>query len=259
MADPINVTTDGPVARITLNRPDVHNAFDEESIHALTGAFTALGQEPAIRAIVLTGEGRSFCAGADLNWMKHVARYSLEENVADARHLQQMLAAMANCPKPTIARVHGIARGGGTGLVAACDIAIAAESVQFAFSEVRLGLVPAVIAPFVLEKIGPGAARALFVSGAAFPAAEAHRLGLIQQVVPDAELDAAVDRTLEEVLAAGPQAVAMLKRLLRRIEDKTPAEVAEDTVAALAAARVSPEGQEGIRAFLEKRRPNWTR
>jgi len=135
----------------------------------------------------------------------------------------------------------------------------AAESVQFAFSEVRLGLVPAVIAPFVLEKIGPGAARALFVSGAAFPAAEAHRLGLIQQVVPDAELDAAVDRTLEDVLAAGPQAVAMLKRLLRRIEDKTPAEVAEDTVAALAAARVSPEGQEGIRAFLEKRRPNWTR
>jgi Enoyl-CoA hydratase/carnithine racemase len=257
MAESITVAIEGPVARVTLNRPEVHNAFDEATVRELTSAFTHLGEDPDVRVIVLAGAGKSFSAGADLNWMQKVSRYTLEENREDARHLEQMLAAMAKCPKVTIARVQGIACGGGAGLVAACDIAIASEDTQFAFTEVRLGLVPAIIAPYVLEKVGPGAARALFVSGARFPATEAHRLGLIQQVVPESELDAAVERVVADTLTVAPQAVAMIKRLLKRIEDKTPAEVAEDTVTTIAAARVSPEGQEGIRAFLEKRKPAW--
>ncbi|HZT42496.1 MAG TPA: enoyl-CoA hydratase/isomerase family protein [Chthonomonadaceae bacterium] len=246
------------VVTITLNRPDLHNALDEILIEELTGVFTQSGSDPGVRAIVLKGAGPSFCAGGDLNWMTRVAQYSHAENLADARELQQLFNAIAECPKVTIAQVHGAAMGGGVGLVAVCDIAIAAADTKFAFSEVRIGLAPAVIAPYVIEKIGYGAARALFVTGERFGADEALRIGLVQQVVPADELEAAVQRKAESVLQTGPEAVAAAKRLLRDIEGKTPPEAAEATVACIAALRASPEGQEGIRAFLEKRKPDFS-
>lgn len=245
------------LATITLNRPGLHNAFDEVLIAELTNAFTHLGENPAVRAIVLAGAGKSFCAGADLAYMGKMATYSHAENLADARAIQRMFAAIAECPKVTIARVHGAAIGGGAGLVAVCDLAISTPEAQFALSEVRLGLVPAVIAPYVVEKIGMGAARALFVTGERFGAEEALRLGLVQQVVPADELDAAIARKIALIRQAGPEAIATAKRLLRDIAGKSPNEAADLTVECIAALRVSPEGQEGIRAFLEKRKPRF--
>lgn len=244
-----------PVATVTLDRPDVHNAFDETLIAELTSAFQELGEEPSVRVVVLAGAGKSFCAGADLEYMGRVARYSREENVADARTIERMMAAIAECPSATIARVHGAAIGGGVGLVAACDISIASEDARFGLSEVRIGLVPAVIGPYVLQKIGMGACRALFVSGERIDAAEARRIGLLNLVVPPAELDAAIDRQIELIFQSGPKAVAAAKRLLREIEGKAPAEAAETTIACIADLRAGSEGQEGIRAFLEKRTP----
>ena len=253
----LKIQIDAAVAEVTLNRPEVHNAFDEVLIAEMTDCFGALSGEAAVRAIVLQGAGASFCAGADLGWMGRMAGYSQEENLADAQGLQRMFAAIATCPKVTIARVHGAAIGGGAGLVAVCDIAIAAEEAKFALSEVRLGLVPAVIGPYVLEKIGMGAARALFVTGERFSATEALRLGLVQQMTSASELDAAVQRKVELVRQAGPEAIATAKRLLREIAGRTPDEAADTTAACIAALRVSPEGQEGIRAFLEKRKPTF--
>jgi len=253
--DVLQIEREGPVARVTLHRPEIHNAFDERLIAVLTDAYRTLGADATVRVVVLAGAGKSFCAGADLAWMGRMVGYSYEENIADARTLQQMIAAIADCPKVTVARVHGAALGGGAGLVAACDIAVAAESATFAFSEVRLGLIPAVIAPYVLQKLTPGAARALFVTGRRISAVEALRVGLIQEISPDTDLDTAVARTIEEALAASPAAVARAKALLRQIVGLPPAEAAEITVAGIAEARVSEEGQEGIRAFLERRKP----
>lgn len=247
------------VATVTLNRPDVHNAFDDALIAALTDSFTQIGRDASVRVIVLKGAGVSFCAGGDLTWMARMAGYSHAENLEDARGLQRMFAAIADCPKVTIAQVHGAAMGGGAGLVAACDIAIAATEAKFAFSEVRLGLAPAVIAPYVLQKVTPGAARALFVTGERFSAEEALRIGLVQQVTPAGELAAAVQRKVEQVLPAGPEAIAAVKRLLRSLAGRTPVEAAEATVECLAALRVGQEGQEGIHAFLEKRKPGFAR
>jgi enoyl-CoA hydratase/carnithine racemase len=249
------INQSGAVAEVTLNRPDVHNAFDDALIAETTDCFTRLSGEEAVRVIVLKGAGASFCAGADLAWMGRMAGYTHQENLEDARALQRMFAAIAHAPQATIARVQGAAIGGGVGLVAACDIAIAAEEARFALSEVRLGLIPAVIAPYVLAKIGMGPARALFVTGERIAATEALRLGLIQQVTTAADLDAAIQHKIELLLQAGPQAIATAKQLLRDIAGKTPEEAAETTIACIAALRVSPEGQEGIRAFLEKRRP----
>ena len=245
------------VAYVTLNRPQVHNAFDETLIQEITACFERLSDDTGVRAIVLRGAGESFCAGADLHWMRRMADYSEEENRADAAKLQRMFAAIANCPKPTLARVQGAAIGGGAGLAAVCDIAIASSEAKFALSEVRLGLVPAVIAPYVLQKIGMGAARALFVTGERFSADEALRLGLVQQAVPADELDTALQKKLELILQAGPQAIAVAKCLLNDIAAQTPEQAAETAIACIAALRVSPEGQEGIRAFLEKRKPQW--
>jgi methylglutaconyl-CoA hydratase len=245
------------VATVTLNRPEVHNAFDETVIAELTDAFTRLSETPEVRAIVLRGAGASFCAGADLAYMGKMADYSQAENIADAQAIQQMFAAIARCPKVTVARVQGAAIGGGAGLVAVCDIAIAAEEATFALSEVRLGLVPAIIGPYILEKVGMGAARALFVSGARFGASDALRIGLVQQVAPLADLDAAVQKQTDLIRQAGPEAVRAAKRLLRDIAGKTPEEAAAVTVECIANLRVSPEGQEGIRAFLEKRTPDF--
>lgn len=247
----------GPAVRVTLNRPDVHNAFDETLIAELTDCFARLNDDPAARVIVLAGAGASFCAGADLGWMGRMAGYTRDENRADAQALQRMFAAIAHCSKVTIARVHGAAIGGGAGLAAVCDIAVAAHEATFALSEVRLGLVPAVIAPYVMEKIGAGAARALFLTGERFPAQEALRLGLVQRVVPTDELDATIADTIALARQAGPNAVATAKQLLRDIAGKTPDEAAAITVECIADVRVGREAQEGIRSFLEKRKPSF--
>lgn len=251
------VETQNAVAAVTLNRPEVHNAFDEVLIAELTNAFTQLSGDSAVRAVVLKGAGPSFCAGADLAYMGKMAGYSQEENFADAQALQRMFAAIAHCPKATIARVHGAAIGGGAGLVAVCDLAVASEEAKFALSEVRLGLIPAVIGPYVLQKIGMGAARALMVTGERITAEEARRIGLALQVAPAAGLDAAIEQQLARIRQAGPEAIATAKRLLRAIAGKTPDEAADITAESIAALRVSPEGQEGIRAFLEKRKPGF--
>ncbi len=247
----------GPVASITLNRPDVHNAFDESFIAELTACFTTLSNNDAVRAIVITGAGDSFCAGADIAWMKRMAAFSRRENLDDARRLQQMLIAIYESPKATIARVNGAAIGGGAGLAAACDLAISSDTAAFAFSEVRLGIAPAVIAPYVLQKIGVGAARAKFVTGERFSAQEALRIGLVDRVVPQSELDEAVSQVTDSILRCGPAAIAATKLLLRQIAGKAPAECGQTTVEVIADLRTSDEGQEGIRAFLEKRKPNF--
>ncbi len=245
---PANLRTerDGDVLRITLARPDRRNAFDAGLIAELAEAFVAVGRA---RAVVLAGDGPSFSAGADVEWLRSSADLSYEENVADANALRAMLEAIDGCPAPVVARVHGYALGGGAGLVAAADLAIAAPDTVFAFSEVKLGLIPAVISPFALGRIGPGAARRWFVTGERYGADVALRIGLVSEVAED--LDATVERVVGELLAAGPQAVRWAKRLVRERPDG-PA-----TARWIAERRTSEEGQEGLRAFLEKRRAAW--
>ena len=250
----LEVAMAGPIARIALNRPEIHNAFNEHVITELTKVVANLGSTSSLEAIVLTGNGKSFCAGADLEWMGKMVGYSHAENLADARALQTLFETIAQCPKVVIAAVNGAAMGGGAGLVAACDFAIASDKASFAFSEVKLGIIPAVISPFVVEKIGLGAARAYFTTGRRFDAATALRLGLVQEVVPLEDLDAAVNSVLSDACSAGPRAIAASKALLRELASGTA-----DTVESIANIRVSPEGQEGIRAFLEKRKPLWKR
>src|SRR5438309_1971555 len=204
-----------PVARVTLDRPDTHNAFNDELIPLVTDAFKELGSRNDVRVIVLGGSGKSFCAGADLNWMKRMVQYSHEENIEDARRLAGMYLAIAKCPKPVIARVHGAALGGGAGLVAACDIGIAVESAQFGFTEVKLGIIPGVISPFVISRIGPGRAREFFITGERFPASVALDIGLVQHVVTDeTALDALIDSKIAQILTSAPGAVAAAKELI---------------------------------------------
>jgi methylglutaconyl-CoA hydratase len=242
----LEVERDGSVLRITLARPDRRNAFDAALIAELAEAFVDVGRA---RAVLLAGEGPSFCAGADVDWMRASAGLSFDENVADANALRRMLEAIDACPAPVVARVHGHALGGGAGLVAAADIAIAAPDTVFAFSEVKLGIIPAVISPFVLPKIGAGAARRYFVTGERFDAETALRIGLVSEV--GAELDAAVERILGELLSAGPHAARWAKRLVRERPDGS------ETARWIAERRTSEEGQEGLKAFLEKRQPGW--
>ncbi len=242
----LRIERDGPVLRITLARPDRRNAFDASVIAELAEAFVDPGRA---RAVVLAGDGPSFSAGADVDWMRSSADLSLEENVADANALRKMLESIDGCLAPVVARVQGYALGGGAGLVAAADIAIASRDASFAFSEVKLGIIPAVISPFVLTKIGPGAARRYFVTGERFDAETALRIGLVHEVADD--LDAAVDRVVGELLSAGPQAARWAKRLVRERPD------GPETAQWIAARRTSDEGQEGLRAFLEKRKPSW--
>ena len=234
------------VAYVTLNRPEVHNAFNEVLIAALTETLTQLSTDPTVRVVVISGAGKSFCAGADLDWMRRMAGHSREQNLADAATARTLFETLDSCPKVTIAQIHGAALGGGAGLVAACDLAVAEENTRFAFSEVRLGILPATIAPFVLKKIGMGHARALFVTGRRFSAEEALRFGLIQEIGSHD----AVSAQISEALLASPDAVNRVKRLLRELP-------AADTAAALADARASDEGREGLSAFLEKRKPRW--
>jgi len=244
----LRVERDGSVLRITLARPDRRNAFDAELISELSQAFVDVGRASAV---VLAGEGASFCAGADVEWMRASFGLSLEENVADANAMRQMFEAIDRCPAPVVARVQGHALGGGAGLVAAADIAIADPATLFAFSEVKLGIIPAVISPFALAKIGAGAARRYFVTGERFDAATALRIGLVSEVVE--QVDAAVENVVAELLSAGPHAARWAKRLVRERPDGL------ETARWIAERRASDEGQEGLQAFLEKRTPNWRR
>ena len=243
----LRVEQDGDLLRVTLARPERRNAFDAELIGELTGAFESVGE--AVRAVLLSGEGESFSAGADVDWMRSSVVLSYEENVADARRLRKMLETIDSCPAPVVARVHGHALGGGCGLVACSDIVVAAPDTQFAFSEVKLGIIPAVISPFALAKIGPSAARRYFLTGERFDAETALRIGLVHEVTDD--LDAALDRILGELLSAGPLAARWAKRLVRERPD------GPETARWIAERRTSEEGQEGLRAFLEKRKPSW--
>jgi methylglutaconyl-CoA hydratase len=242
----VQVERDGPVLRVTLARPERRNAFDAELIRELGQAFVDVGKA---RAVVLAGEGASFCAGADVDWMRASVGLAFDENVADANAMRQMFEAIDNCPAPVVARAQGHALGGGAGLVAASDIAISARDTVYAFSEVKLGIIPAVISPFALAKIGAGHARRYFVTGERFDADVALRIGLVSEVADD--LDAAVDRVVGELLSAGPLAARWAKRLVR----ERPA--GPETARWIAERRASDEGQEGLRAFLEKRRASW--
>jgi methylglutaconyl-CoA hydratase len=243
----LRLEQDGDLLRVTLARPDRRNAFDAELIRELTEAFAEIGDD--VRAVLLAGEGKSFCAGADVDWMRSSIELSYEENVADARRLRMMLEAIDACPAPVIARVHGHALGGGCGLVACSDIVVAAPDTVFAFSEVKLGIIPAVISPFALAKIGPSAARRYFVTGEAFDAATALRIGLVHEV--GAELDAAVERIVAQLQSAAPEAARHAKKLVLERPDGL------GTERRIAQRRTSEEGQEGLRAFLEKRDPSW--
>jgi methylglutaconyl-CoA hydratase len=242
----LRIDRDESVLRITLARPDRRNAFDAQLIAELAEAFVDVGR---VNAVLLAGEGASFCAGADVEWMRSSVGLSLEENIADANAMRQMFEAIDACPAPVVARVQGHALGGGAGLVAAADIAIAEPRTLFAFSEVKLGIIPAVISPFALAKIGPGAARRYFVTGERFDAETALRIGLVSEVASD--LDAAVEHVLDELRSAGPRAARWAKRLVR----ERP--VGGDTARWIAERRTSEEGQEGLLAFLEKRNPSW--
>jgi methylglutaconyl-CoA hydratase len=242
----LRVERDGDVLRVTLARPDRHNAFDATLIGELAEAFVDVGRA---RAVVLAGDGKSLSAGADVDWMRSSIDLSADENVADANALRRMLESIDGCPAPVVARVQGYALGGGAGLVAVADIAIAARDAVFAFSEVKLGIIPAVISPFALAKIGPAAARRYFLTGERFDAETALRIGLVHGVADD--VDAAVDSVLEELLSAGPHAVRWAKRLIRERPD------GPETARWIAERRAGDEGQEGLRAFLEKRPPSW--
>ncbi len=258
MSATLQQQTAGGVARIRLHRPELHNAFDAGLIADLTAALAAAGADAAVRAVVLEGAGASFSAGADLNWMRGMARASEAENREDALALARLLRTLDELPKPTIARVHGAAFGGGVGLVAACDIAIGVPEAKFGLTESQLGLLPAVISPYVVAAIGPRQARRYFASAEVFDAAEALRIGLLHQVVPAEELDAFVQRQIDLLLKAGPIAAASAKRLVRDVvtaDDRDALDAANAEL--IARLRVSAEGQEGIAAFLEKRPPAW--
>jgi methylglutaconyl-CoA hydratase len=246
------------VALVALARPDLHNAFDETLIAELTRALQALDADAAVRAVVILGQGRSFCAGADLNWMKRMAGYGRAENLADANALAAMLKTLNLLSKPTIARVHGSVFGGGVGLVACCDIAFAAHDATFSLSETKLGLVPATIGPYVVEAIGARQARRYFLSAERFTAAEAFRIGLVHDLCPLDELDGRINELLGALLLAGPQAQTEAKALIRAVAGRPIDDaVIADTAARIARVRASPQGREGVAAFLEKRVPAW--
>jgi methylglutaconyl-CoA hydratase len=252
---------DGSVEYLTLNRPDVRNAFNEHVIAELTAWAAdarARAERGELRIVVLAGAGKTFCAGADVTWMSKTVTYTEEENLRDATAASRMFAALDELPLPVVGRVHGAALGGGAGLAAVCDIVVAEETAVFGFTEVKLGILPAVISPFALTKIGRSAARELFLTGARFTAARAKDIGLVHTVVPAHELDNAVATYVHELLSAAPQAVAAAKALIRDVIGRTAEDAMPITAATLAKRRVSKEGQDGLRAFLEKRKPSWT-
>ena len=248
----------GGVGRLTLNRPELRNAFDDALIASLTKALRDMQDDEAVRVVVLAGNGPAFCAGADLNWMKRMAGYGFEQNLADASGLAGMLSALDRLPKPTIARVHGPVFAGGTGLVAACDIAVGTPEARMCFSEAKLGLSPATISPHVMRAIGERAARRYFLTAEVFDAQEAYRIGMLSMLVPGAALDSTLENLVGHLLSGGPQAHASIKELIRAVA-LHPADDAlvADTARRIADIRASPEGKEGIASFLEKRKPAW--
>jgi len=251
---------EGPVEYLTLNRPDVRNAFNEDVIAELTAWAGRAGADASsgLRAVVLAGAGKLFCAGADLTWMSKMIGYSEQENLRDALAMSGMFAALNSLPVPLIGRIHGAALGGGCGLAAVCDIVVCDEQAVFGFTETKLGILPAVISPFAIAKIGRSAARELFLTGARFPASRAREIGLVHAVVPAADLDRTVAGYVAEVLTAAPQAIAAAKALIPQVWPRTVEDAMPITAAAIAARRVSAEGQEGMKAFLEKRKPAWS-
>jgi methylglutaconyl-CoA hydratase len=256
----VRVGLSGRVATVTLDRPAVHNAFNAELIAELTAALTSVGNDPEVRVVVLAAEGTSFSAGADLNWMRAMASFGEAENHADALKLAELMRTLAYLPKPTVARVQGSAFGGGVGLIACCDVAIGVPEAKFGLTEVRLGLVPAVISPYVVAAISARHARRWFQSGALFDAAKAAQLGLLHEVVPASGLDSSIEREVEALLKSGPTATLVAKRLVEGIFGRDEAgqrKLDEQTAALISRLRVSLEGQEGLSAFLEKRQPNW--
>jgi methylglutaconyl-CoA hydratase len=254
----LDIRIEGPVARVYLNRPEVRNAFNDGVIDELTAAFQRLGADPSLRAIVLGGHGKAFCAGADLSWMKAMAGYSWEENRADASRLAQMLWTLYSCPLPVVGRLHGDCYAGGMGLAAVCDVLVAVEGMNFCLSEARLGLLPATIGPYVVKALGEQASRRYFVTAERFDAARAHALGFVHEVVAPEALDATVDQIVALLVANGPAAVKACKQLVKDVSAREPdAALREDTARRIADIRASDEGREGVLAFLGKRDPTW--
>jgi methylglutaconyl-CoA hydratase len=254
----LSIERTGGVERVTLNRPDVRNAFNEHVIAELHAWATRAHEDAQLRVVVFAGAGKVFSAGADAGWMAKMAGYSHDDNVRDARAGAEMFLAINTIPAIVIGRIHGAALGGGSGLAAVCDIVVADQDAIFGFTETKLGILPAMISPYVLQKIGASAARDLFLTGRRFDARKAREIGLVHDVVAAADLDAAVDRFVSEALSASPTAVARSKALIQEVLGQSPAEAMGITADAIAAQRVSPEGQEGLKAFLEKRTPAWT-
>lgn len=255
----VEYTVHNAIARVTLNRPEVHNAFNDVMIKELSVVFDEVEKNQDIRVVVLTGKGKSFCAGADLNWMKRVKDYSYDDNLKGSLKLADMFYKIYASPKPTIARVNGTAIGGGTGLVAVCDIAIASVKAKFSFSEVKLGLIPACISPYVMKKCGEGECREFFLTGERLTAERAHAAGLINMVVPPDELDDVVGELVKRLVSSGPEAITKCKELLRNVAQMPFDEAREYTAEVIARLRISDEGQEGMNAFLDKRKPKWSK
>ncbi len=254
----ISTIDDRGVATVTLNKPELHNAFDEHVISQLIQAFSSLNDNSAVRAVILAAKGKSFCAGADLNWMRKMASYSYEENKEDAGQLAKLYRTLFNLNKPTIARVQGAVFGGGVGLVACCDIAIGTRMSKFCLSEVKLGLVPATISPYVVEAIGPRLAKRYFMTAEVFSSRRARRIGLLSETVSEDELDTTIESLVSSLLNNGPHSVASAKALVNKVSYRAiDSELIDQTSELIAKVRVSSEGQEGLSAFLEKRAPNW--
>ncbi|MEW6363612.1 MAG: enoyl-CoA hydratase/isomerase family protein [Acidobacteriota bacterium] len=253
----IAIHVEGAVARVTLNRPDVRNAFNDRMLEELLEAFQRIHMAETVRVVVLTGAGSCFCAGADLNWLRRVKEFTYGQNLRESRVLADCLYAMYSCPKPTVARVNGPAIGGGTGLVAVCDIAIASSDAQFSFSEVKIGVVPACISPYVVRKMGEGKCRELFLTGERIGAERALQAGLLNQVTPPESLDQAVTSRVDQLLSSGPHALKMCKELLEKVPSMDLHTAGPYTAEMVARLRMSAEGQEGMDAFLQKRKPSW--
>ena len=253
----LKISRSGAVATVALNRPDVRNAFDDVLIGELTAVFAELGADPAVRVVILTGEGPVFCAGADVNWMKRSVSYTQEQNKADALRMSGMFRTIDECPKAVIGRVNGTCFGGGMGLISCCDVVVSVDSAQFAFTEVKLGIVPAVISAYVAPKIGAAMARRYFLTAEVFGPEEARRMGLVHEIAPAAGLDARVSEISTAILKNGPAAVATAKALIPQVLSKSRPDAIEFTASLISKVRTSPEGQEGLGAFLEKRKPSW--
>jgi methylglutaconyl-CoA hydratase len=258
MTDTLQISRDGPVARVFLNRPDVRNAFNDGVIAELTAAFAGFAADDTLRAVVLGGHGKAFCAGADLSWMRAMADYTWEQNRNDAQGLADMLYAIWSCPVPVIGRVHGDCYAGGVGLAAVCDILVAAEGVNFCLSEAKLGLLPATIGPYVVKALGEQASRRYFTTAERFDATRAHALGFVHEVVPADALDAKVDELVAALVANGPSAVRACKKLVQDVAGRAiDGGLRAETAKRIADIRASAEGKEGVQAFLNKRRPSW--